>query len=76
LIDGVEGISGMLAAQGMPAFIAYGVLVGDVVAPCLIIIGVLTRPAALVLAFTMVVAWLMVGLGKTFALDTLGAWAI
>ena len=32
--------------------------------------------AALVLAFTMVVAWLMVGLGKTFALDAVGAWAI
>ena len=43
---------------------------------CLLILGVLTRPAALVLAFTMVVAWLMVGLDKTFALDTVGAWAI
>ena len=56
LIDGVDGISGMLAAQGLPGFIAYGVLVGEVVAPCLLILGVLTRPAALVLAFTMVVA--------------------
>ena len=28
LIDGVDGISGMLAAQGLPGFIAYGVLVG------------------------------------------------
>lgn len=46
------------------------------VAPCLLILGVLTRPAALVLAFTMVVAWLMVGTGKTFALDAVGAWAI
>ena len=76
LIDGVDGISGMLAAQGLPGFIAYGVLVGEVVAPCLLILGVLTRPAALVLAFTMVVAWLMVGLDKTFALDAVGAWAI
>ncbi|RRF75601.1 DoxX family protein [Klebsiella pneumoniae] len=75
LIDGVDGISGMLAAQGLPGFIAYGVLVGSG-RSCLLIIGVLTRPAALVLAFTMVVAWLMVGLGKTFALDTVGAWAI
>ncbi|AIK80202.1 doxX family protein [Klebsiella pneumoniae subsp. pneumoniae] len=66
----------MLAAQGLPGFIAYGVLVGEVVAPCLLILGVLTRPAALVLAFTMVVAWLMVGLDKTFALDAVGAWAI
>ena len=76
LLDGVGGISGMLVAKGLPGFIAYGVLVGEVVAPCLLILGVLTRPAALVLAFTMVVAWLMVGLDKTFALDAVGAWAI
>lgn len=76
LIDGVGGIGGMLAAKGLPEFIAYGVLVGEVVAPILIIVGLLTRPAALTLAFTMVVAWLMVGLGKTWALDKTGAWAI
>ncbi len=76
LFDGVGGISNMLVAKGLPGFIAYGVLVGEVVAPCLLILGILTRPAALVLAFTMVVAWLMVGTGKTFALDAVGAWAI
>ena len=76
LFGGVEGISGMLVAKGLPGFIAYGVLVGEVVAPVLIVLGILTRPAALVLAFTMVVAWLMVGTGKTFALDVVGAWAI
>ncbi len=75
-IDGVDGIAGMLVAKGLPGFIAYGVLVGEVIAPILIILGILTRPAALVLAFTMVVAWLMVGTGKTFALDAVGAWAI
>lgn len=76
LIDGIGGIAGMLAAKGLPGFIAYGVLVGEVIAPVLIVIGILTRPAALVLAFTMVVAWLMVGIGKTGALDVTGAWAI
>ncbi|MDU6819638.1 MAG: DoxX family protein [Leclercia adecarboxylata] len=75
-IDGVGGIADMLVAKGLPGFIAYGVLVGEVIAPILIILGILTRPAALVLAFTMVVAWLMVGTGKTFALDAVGAWAI
>lgn len=76
LFGGVDGISAMLVAKGLPGFIAYGVLVGEVVAPILLILGVLTRPAALVLAFTMVVAWLMVGLGETGALDKTGAWAI
>ena len=76
LFAGVDGISGMLVAKGLPGFIAYGVLVGEVVAPCLLILGILTRPAALVLAFTMIVAWLMVGMGETLALDKVGAWAI
>ncbi|HEY4436567.1 MULTISPECIES: DoxX family protein [Lelliottia] len=76
LFGGVGFISGMLVAKGLPGFIAYGVLIGEVVAPVLIVLGILTRPAALVLAFTMIVAWLMVGTGKTFALDAVGAWAI
>lgn len=76
LFAGIDGISAMLVAKGFPGFIAYGVLVGEVVAPVLIILGVLTRLSALVLAFTMVVAWLMVAMGKTFALDAVGAWAI
>lgn len=76
LFSGIDGISGMLIAKGLPGFIAYGVLVGEVIAPCLIILGILTRPAALVLAFTMIVAWLMVGINETWALDKTGAWAI
>lgn len=76
LFAGIDGISGMLIAKGLPGFIAYGVLVGEVIAPCLIILGILTRPAALVLAFTMIVAWLMVEMNETWALDKTGAWAI
>ncbi|MEY7268814.1 DoxX family protein [Citrobacter koseri] len=76
LFDGIDGISNILIAKGLPGFIAYGVLVGEVIAPCLIVLGILTRPAALVLALTMVVAWLMVGTGKTWQLDAVGAWAI
>jgi putative oxidoreductase len=76
LIGGIDGIAGMLAAKGLPGFIAYGVLIGEVLCPILIILGVLTRPSALVLAFTMIVAWLLVGVGKTGSLDATGAWAI
>ncbi len=76
LIGGIDGIAGMLAAKGLPGFIAYGVLIGEVLCPILIILGVLTRPSALVLAFTMLVAWLLVGIGKTGSLDATGAWAI
>ncbi|WP_431225419.1 DoxX family protein [Serratia sp. L9] len=76
LVDGIGGVQAMLVAHGIPAFVGYGVLVGEVIAPILIIFGVLTRPAALVMAATMVVAWLLVGLGKTFVLSPVGSWAI
>ncbi|WP_312972775.1 DoxX family protein [Atlantibacter sp.] len=76
LFGGVDGIAGMLTARGIPGFVAYGVLLGEVVAPVLIILGILTRLSALGLAFTMVVAWLLVGVDKTFMLDKVGAWAI
>ncbi len=76
LIGGIDGIAGMLVAKGLPGFIAYGVLIGEVVCPILIILGILTRPSALVLAFTMVVAWLMADVSATFELEKTGAWAI
>jgi putative oxidoreductase len=53
LINGTGGISGMLTAKGFPEIMAHGVIVGELIAPILIIIGLLTRPAALVMVFTM-----------------------
>lgn len=76
LMTGASGIKALLASYGLPEFIAYGTILGEVVAPIFIILGILTRPSALLVAFTMVVAWLMIGLDKTFVLDKTGAWAI
>lgn len=76
LLDGIDGIRAMVIAQGLPGIVAWGVLIGEVLVPCLIIVGLLTRPAALVLSFTMLVAWLMVGIHNTWMLDKTGAWAI
>lgn len=76
LLTGASGVKAMLAAHGLPEFIAYGTILGEVVAPIFIVLGILTRPSALLVAFTMVVAWLMVGLDKTFVLEKTGAWAI
>lgn len=73
---GIGWISAMLDAKGIPGFIAYGVFIGEIVAPILIIIGVLTRPAALVYAFNLLVATLLVGMGRFFSLTDVGAWAL
>lgn len=73
---GVGWISDMLQAQGLPGFIAYGAYIGELVAPVLIIIGLFTRPAALIYAFNLVVATLLVGMGKFFTITEVGAWAL
>lgn len=76
LLTGAAGIKGLLASFGLPEFIAYGTYFGEIVAPVFIILGILTRPSALLVSFTMIVAWLMIGVNKTFMLDPTGAWAI
>ncbi len=51
--NGAGGIEGMLADKGLPEKLAWGLYVGEVLAPVLLIIGFLTRPAGLIIAGTM-----------------------
>jgi putative oxidoreductase len=69
-------MAGMLQSNHLPAFIGYGVYVGEVVAPLLLIAGILTRPAALVLAFDMLMAIVLVQRSKFFTLNQGGGWTV
>lgn len=73
---GVDWISGLLEARGLPGFIAYGVFIGEIIAPVFIILGWFTRPAAFVYAFNILVATLLVGMGKFFTITKVGAWGL
>lgn len=73
---GVGGISGMLESHGLPGAMAYGAYVGEVIAPLLVLVGWLTRPAAAVIAFNMLVAIGLAHAGDIFALNPYGGWAI
>lgn len=76
LIGGVGFIAGMLAKLGLPAALGYLVYVGEVVAPLLILVGVYTRVAALVVAVNMIVALLLVHTSQFFTLNNTGGWAL
>jgi putative oxidoreductase len=69
LRHGIGFIDNTLQAHHWPTWISYGVFVGEVVAPISLIIGFLTRPAALVVAFDMVVAWFLVVGNNAFTLQ-------
>ena len=53
LRHGVGGIETMMAAKGLPAAVAFGVYLGEVIAPALVLVGVVVRPAALVIMFAL-----------------------
>ena len=60
---GVDGIQGMLTAHGLPAFVAYGVFIGELV-------------AALVMAINMLFAIGLVHMHQIFTLGPAGGWGI
>jgi putative oxidoreductase len=76
LAGGIGFITGMLEKAGLPGVLGYGVYVGEVVAPLLILVGIFTRPAALVVAINMVVALLLVHTSQFFTMSETGGWAL
>ena len=64
-------ISDMHKAECIPGFVAYGVFVGEIVAPVLIILGYLARHAALIYVVNILIATLLVGTGKFFMVTRL-----
>jgi putative oxidoreductase len=76
LIHGPAYIVGLVTGAGLPALLAYGVYVGEVVAPILVIIGLWARAGALVIAINMLVALALVHMGQLFALNAQGGWEL
>lgn len=76
ITGGVDGIGGMLAKTGLPSALAYLVYVGEVIAPVLVILGVWTRPAALVIVINMVVAVALAHGHQLFSIGKTGGHAL
>ncbi len=72
LRHGLGGIEGMLAAKGLPEFLAYGVPVGEILAPLLVLAGVFGRIGGLIMAFQMVMAIWLAHSGDIFSLSEQG----
>ena len=76
LQHGIGFIKGLVVAQGLPEFLAYGVYVGEIVAPILLILGWRSRIWAGIIAFNMLVVIYMTQLGAFMKLGAHGAWAV
>ncbi|MDP3584284.1 MAG: DoxX family protein [Thiobacillus sp.] len=76
LTHGIEPIEGMVTSMGMPAFVAYGVYVGEVVGPLLLIIGFYARIGAALIAINMLFAIALAHTSELTILTQTGGWAL
>ena len=72
----LDFIGGMLSNHGVPAFLAYGVYIGEVVAPLMVIVGYRARVGGLLMSANMVVALLLAHSGDFFSLSEHGGSAV
>jgi putative oxidoreductase len=74
---GVGGIEGMLEARGLPGILSWGALVGEVLAPLMVIAGWHARIGGVLIAINMLFAIFLAHMGELFAIHPqTGGWAI
>ncbi|MEO8445393.1 MAG: DoxX family protein [Gammaproteobacteria bacterium] len=76
LSSGIEGITLMVTGAGLPAQVAYGVYIGEVVAPLMVLAGWFARAGAAIIAVNMVFAIALAHRGDFFSLGSAGGWAL
>ena len=69
-------IGSKLAEAGLPEALAYGVYIGEVVAPLMIIVGLLSRAGAALIVINMLFAIILVHAGDLFSLTEHGGWRL
>lgn len=75
ITSGYSFISPMLERAGIPAIFAHGIIVGEVIAPILLILGIQVRAAALLQATVMIVAMVLVHSQEMLLLTRHGGYA-
>lgn len=72
----LDFIGGALSSFGFPSFMAYGVFIGEVIAPLMVIAGIHCRYGALLMVANMIVAILLVHSGDLFLITDHGGWRL
>lgn len=74
LFGGTEAVNKILESVGLPVFFSFGVLLAEVLAPIMLIIGFKTRIAAFLIAVDMFMAVLLVHSADLFKISEMGGW--
>jgi putative oxidoreductase len=72
----LETMNGLLTTAGLPTYLAYGVFIGEVLAPVMIILGVYSRIGGLIVVINMIFAVLLAHSPQLLSLTKTGGWAL
>jgi len=76
LRNGVSGLEGLLQSHGLPWLLAYGVFIGEILGPVLLLIGLYTRIGALFIILNVLFAFALVHASQLTAFASGGGWAL
>lgn len=76
IMNGPGMVLQLVEQAGLPSALAYGVYIGEVLAPVLLIIGLWTRLAALIVAINMLFAVGLVHMHQLGSLGKSGGWEL
>jgi putative oxidoreductase len=76
LLNGLDPIKAMLSAHNMSDTLAYGVYLGELVAPLLIILGLFSRIGGLLIVIDMLAAVALAGIPRLAMIGPSGGYAL
>lgn len=76
LLHGIGHIEKLVMASGWPAILAWGVYLGELIGPALMVLGVYARAGALLAVINMCVAIMLAHRAEIFQLTPMWVWRI
>lgn len=76
LTHGVGPIESMVAARGLPVFLAWAVYIGELIAPLCLVLGIYARMGGLLIMANMIVAIALAHMGHLSQFTSTGGWRL
>jgi putative oxidoreductase len=76
IVHGIGPIEGMVTGMGLPGWLSYGVYLGEVLGPALLVTGFHARIGAGLIAINMVIAIILAHSGDLLSLTPHGGWRL
>src|SRR5208337_4684696 len=69
LLNGIDPIKHLIAQHNLPEFLSFGVYLGEIVGPALVILGLFSRVGGLLIVLNLAIAVYLSELHSLFALN-------